>query len=123
MENGLPVFEGTDIAEDLLQLFCHLPGVLAHPARVMGIGAHGHDPAAQLVEPAENPDLIPDNKVVVVRFCEQSGIPEKVVCKRLRKQSSTQLILTSDNPAGRIIPFTREDVAWIGVVVKKISEM
>ncbi len=76
-----------------------------------------------LVEPAENLESIPDNKVVVVRFCDQSGIPEKVVCKRLRKQSSAQLILTSDNPAGRIIPFAREDVAWIGVVVRKISEM
>ena len=76
-----------------------------------------------LVEPAENLEAIPDNKVVVVRFRDQSSIPEKVVCKRLRKQSPAQMLLTSDNPEGRIIPFDKEDVAWIGVVVKKISEM
>lgn len=76
-----------------------------------------------LVEPAENFDAIPDNKVVVVRFNEQSCIPEKVVCKRLRKQNGSQLLLTSDNPEGKIIPFELQDVAWVGIVVRKISEM
>ncbi|MBR7121448.1 MAG: helix-turn-helix domain-containing protein [Lentisphaeria bacterium] len=76
-----------------------------------------------LVEPAENLNAIPDNKVVVVRFSEQSNIPEKVVCKRLRKQSPSQMLLTSDNPEGRIIPCSPDDIAWIGIVVKKISEM
>ena len=76
-----------------------------------------------LVEPAENIENIPDNKVVVVRFAEQSGIPEKVVCKRLRKQNGGQFLLTSDNPEGKIIPFTIQDVCWIGIVVRKISEM
>lgn len=76
-----------------------------------------------LVEPVENPDMIPDNKIVVVRFSDQSSIPEKVVCKRFRKQNNSQLLLTSDNPEGRIIPFERQDVTWIGIVVKKISEM
>ncbi|MBE6390337.1 MAG: hypothetical protein E7043_09240 [Lentisphaerae bacterium] len=75
-----------------------------------------------LVEPAENCNLIPDNKIVVARFTDQSTIPEKVVCKRFRKQNS-QFLLTSDNPEGRIIPFSPEDIAWIGIVVKKISEM
>ncbi|MBO5667969.1 MAG: LexA family transcriptional regulator [Lentisphaeria bacterium] len=75
-----------------------------------------------LVEPVENCDLIPDNKVVVARFTEQSNTPEKVVCKRFRRQNS-QLMLTSDNPEGRIIPFSPADIAWIGIVVKKISEM
>jgi len=59
---------------------------------------------------------------VVARFTDQSTIPEKVVCKRFRKQNS-QFLLTSDNPEGRIIPFSPEDIAWIGIVVKKISEM
>jgi SOS-response transcriptional repressor LexA len=76
-----------------------------------------------LVEPAENIDSIPDNKVVVVRFADQSGIAEKVVCKRLRKQNGEQFLLTSDNPEGRIIPFSSADVMWMGIVVKKISEM
>jgi SOS-response transcriptional repressor LexA len=76
-----------------------------------------------LVEPAETPELIPDNKVVVVRFNDDAPMDEKVVCKRLRKQSNGTFLLTSDNPEGKIIPFTCADVSWIGVVVKKISEM
>lgn len=75
-----------------------------------------------LVEPAESLDSIPDNKVVVIHFAEQSAIPEKVVCKRFRKQHNS-FLLTSDNPEGKIIPFTPRDVAWAGIVVKKISEM
>ena len=76
-----------------------------------------------LVEPAETPELIPDNKVVVVRFNDEASSEEKVVCKRLRKQPNGTFLLTSDNPEGKIIPFTCADVSWIGVVVKKISEM
>jgi DNA-binding Xre family transcriptional regulator len=76
-----------------------------------------------LVEPVENPDAVPDNKVVVIRFNEQSDIPEKVVCKRFRRQPGHQFLLTSDNPEGRIIPFSSADVMWMGIVVKKISEM
>lgn len=76
-----------------------------------------------LVEPAESPECVPDNKVVVVRFTEESGIPEKVVCKRFRRQGADHLLLTSDNPDGRIIPVRPEEISWIGIVVKKISEM
>ncbi|MBE6356359.1 MAG: hypothetical protein E7058_04505 [Lentisphaerae bacterium] len=75
-----------------------------------------------LVEPAGAISDIPDNKIVVIRFDEQSGIPEKVVCKRFRKQHDS-FLLTSDNPEGKIIPFSPADVAWAGIVVKKISEM
>jgi hypothetical protein len=76
-----------------------------------------------LVEPVETPELIPDNKVVVVRFNDESSCGEKVVCKRLRKQPGGNYLLTSDNPEGKVIPFTGADISWIGVVVKKISEM
>ena len=76
-----------------------------------------------LVEPAETPELIPDNKVVVVRFNDDASCGEKVVCKRLRKHPGGTFLLTSDNPEGKVIPFTCADVSWIGVVVKKISEM
>ena len=96
-----------------------------HAFKVHGISMEPRilDDDIVLVEPAENFEVIPDNKVVVVRFSENSTIPEKVVCKRLRKQSGNQLLLTSDNPEGKIISFTREDVAWVGIVVRKISEM
>ncbi len=76
-----------------------------------------------LVEPAASLDEIPDNKIVVVRFNERAGHSETVVCKRFRRQSGNALLLTSDNPEGRIIPFSPEEISWIGVVVKKISEM
>ena len=76
-----------------------------------------------LVEPAESPEQIPDNKVVVVRFNENCPVSEQVVCKRLRKQPGGRYLLTSDTPEGQIIPFSCADISWIGVVVKKISEM
>ncbi|MBR2345371.1 MAG: hypothetical protein IKA71_06255 [Lentisphaeria bacterium] len=76
-----------------------------------------------LVEPAASLDDIPDNKIVVVRFSDRSGQSEKVVCKRFRRQNSTSLLLTSDNPEGKIIPLEPAEIAWIGIVVKKISEM
>ena len=33
------------------------------------------------------------------------------------------MLLISDNPEGRIIPLDPKEVLWIGVVVRKISEM
>ena len=76
-----------------------------------------------LVEPVENPDEIADNKVVIVRFNDSAVCAEKVVCKRLRRQPGGKALLTSDNPEGKIIPLESSEVSWIGVVVKKISEM
>lgn len=76
-----------------------------------------------LVEPVENLDDVADNKIVVVRFNERSAQSGEVVCKRFRRQTDGSLLLTSDNPAGRIIPLNPVEIGWIGVVVKKISEM
>ncbi len=76
-----------------------------------------------LVEPVSALDEIPDNKIVVVRFNENSSRSGLVVCKRFRRQSGNTLLLTSDNPEGQLIPFSPDEVAWIGIVVKKISEM
>ena len=76
-----------------------------------------------LVEPVENLADVPDNKIVVVRFNERSGQSGDVVCKRFRRQPDETLLLTSDNPAGRIIPLDPVEIGWIGIVVKKISEM
>ena len=60
---------------------------------------------------------------MVVCFTEASGQDDPVVCKRFRRQSAGTLLLTSDNPEGRIMPLVPADVRWIGVVVRKISEM
>ena len=96
-----------------------------HAFRVHGISMEPRilDDDIVLVEPAENFDAIPDNKIVVVRFTDRSENAEKVVCKRFRRQNNQQLLLTSDNPEGKIIPFSPDEVAWVGIVVKKISEM
>ncbi|MBQ9803627.1 MAG: LexA family transcriptional regulator [Lentisphaeria bacterium] len=76
-----------------------------------------------LVEPVERLEDVPDNKIVVVRFNERSAAGGEVVCKRFRRQPDETLLLTSDNPDGRIIPLSPDEIGWIGVVVKKISEM
>lgn len=71
-----------------------------------------------LVEPAESLESIPANKIVVARL-----IPDgDVVCKRLRRQGE-MTILASDNPEGRMIPVSPENIDWIGIVVRRISEL
>ena len=76
-----------------------------------------------LVEPVDDLTAIADNKIVVVRFTDDASCETQVVCKRFRRQSDTEILLTSDNPEGKIIPLDPAKVSWIGIVVKKISEM
>jgi SOS-response transcriptional repressor LexA len=45
-----------------------------------------------------------------------------VVCKRFHRNNG-HLLLTSDNPEGQIIAFTPEDLEWLGIVVRRISEL
>jgi len=75
------------------------------------------------VEPVRDFADIPDRRIVVAKFRDdrRSG-EESVVCKRFRREGKSCL-LTSDNPAGRVIPFDPADLAWIGVVVRKITEL
>jgi len=75
-----------------------------------------------LVEPAASLDDVPDNRIVVAKFVDDDRFPENVVCKRFHRQKG-HLLLTSDNPEGQIIPFSPRDLAWIGIVVRKISEL
>ena len=75
-----------------------------------------------LVEPAVSLDEVPNNKIVVAKFVDDDRFPESVVCKRFHRQNG-HLLLTSDNPEGQIIPFSPGDLAWIGIVVRKISEL
>ena len=75
-----------------------------------------------LVEPAVSLDDVPNNKIVVAKFVDGGRFPENVVCKRFHREGS-HLVLTSDNPEGQIIPFSPADLAWIGVVVRRISEL
>ena len=93
--------------------------------RVHGISMEPRivDDDVVLVEPADSLASIPDNKIVVVCFTDRSDQPDRVVCKRFRRQSDRSMLLTSDNPEGRIIPLDPKEVLWIGVVVRKISEM
>ena len=71
-----------------------------------------------LVEPAASLESIPSNKVVVARLAPDGD----VVCKRLRRQGD-MTILASDNPEGRMIPVTAQNIDWIGIVVRRISEL
>ena len=71
-----------------------------------------------LVEPAESLESIPANKIVVARLVPDGD----VVCKRLRRQGE-MTILASDNPEGRMIPVSPENIDWIGIVVRRISEL
>ena len=88
--------------------------------RVSGISMEPriNDSDVILVEPAESLGSIPGNKVVVARLHPDGD----VVCKRLRRQGDT-ILLVSDNPEGRIIPVTEKNIDWIGVVVRRISEL
>ena len=75
-----------------------------------------------LVEPVVSLDEVPNNKIVVAKFVENERFPENVVCKRFHRNNG-HLLLTSDNPEGKIISFFPEDLEWIGIVVRKISEL
>ena len=88
--------------------------------RVSGISMEPriNDSDVILVEPAESIESIPTNKIVVARLRPDGD----VVCKRLRRQGDT-ILLASDNPEGRIIPVTGSNIDWIGVVVRRISEL
>ena len=86
--------------------------------RVFGISMEPtiNDGDVILVEPAL-PEEIPDHKIAVVRTDDG-----EVYCKRLHQQDR-QFFLTSDNPAGKILHLDREKITWLGVVVRKISEL
>ena len=75
------------------------------------------------VEPVRDFADIPDRRIVVAKFRDdrRSG-EESVVCKRFRREGRS-FLLTSDNPAGRVIPFVPADLEWIGVVVRKITDL
>ena len=54
MEDGLPIFEGTHMAENILQNLAGFKGILAHPVGLVGIGADSDDLAAQFFKTPEN---------------------------------------------------------------------
>lgn len=75
-----------------------------------------------LVEPVVSLAEVPNNKIVVAKFIGNERFPENVVCKRFHRNNG-HLLLTSDNPEGQIISFAPEDLEWIGIVVRRISEL
>ena len=54
MKNRLPVFEGTDVPENVFQNVTGAERILPHPVAAVGVGADGDDLAAQLPEAPEN---------------------------------------------------------------------
>ena len=66
-------------------------------------------------EEATDITMIPDKRVVVVKFSDRTKFEECVVCKRFRRIKGN-ILLTSDNPAGREFEITPEDISWIGIL-------
>ena len=67
---------------------------------------------------------IPSGKIVIVCFSDDSEYAGTVVCKGLRRAGSI-LMLTSDNEkTGKDITVNSPgEIAWIGIVVRKSSEL
>ena len=63
VKDGLAVLEGTHIAENIAQQLFRGITVLSHPFTSVGIGAHGDDFTAQLLEPAEKVDRSEERRV------------------------------------------------------------
>jgi SOS-response transcriptional repressor LexA len=76
------------------------------------------------VEPVFSVDEIPDRRIVVAKIAEGAAgdCGGTVVCKRFRRDGEG-FLLTSDNPQGRIIHVSRGDFSWIGIAVRKISDL
>ena len=92
--------------------------------RVFGVSMEPtiNDGDILFVEPALSPEEIPQNKIVVAKLTAADGEPESVICKRLSRHDG-MLSLSSDNPAGRSWLVPPERLEWIGLVVRKISEL
>jgi len=76
-----------------------------------------------LVSQVPSLECINDNKIVVVKYFDGAAQCDNVVCKRFRRQPDGSILLTSDNPEGSIIPLAAENIRWIGVVIRKISDL
>ncbi len=92
--------------------------------RISGVSM---EPALQdndviLVEPAESLDEIGNKRIVVVHLSESSGCSDEVYCKRFFRIGK-KIELRSDNPAGRNLTIVPADIRWIGVAVRKLSEL
>jgi len=76
------------------------------------------------VEPVRNISDIPNRKIVIAKFKDSGRFPESVVCKRFHlRENPSSILLTSDNPEGKIISCHPDDISWIGIVVRKISDL
>ena len=74
-----------------------------------------------LVRPVASVDDIPQHKIVVAKLAAADA-EDQVVCKRFSRSGKT-LRLDSDNPAGHNWRISARELEWIGVVVRKISEL
>jgi hypothetical protein len=74
------------------------------------------------VEPVASPGDIPQNKIVVAKLSADAEPPDTVVCKRFTRKHG-EILLSSDNPAGRSCRVTARQLVWIGIVVRKTCEL
>ena len=68
------------------------------------------------------PLIVPDKQMDDFIALTEGKFEDCVVCKRLRRQGG-HCWLTSDNPAGMVIPVEPSDLQWLGIVVRKQSEL
>jgi len=71
-----------------------------------------------LVKPVASIDEVPQRKIVVAKL----AAADTVLCKRFSRVRG-EIRLDSDNPAGRSWRITAKELEWIGLVVRKISEL
>lgn len=74
------------------------------------------------VEPAASPDDIPQHKIVVAKLADGVEDADPVVCKRFSRRDGW-ITLSSDNPAGRSWKVRKDQLVWIGLVVRKTCEL
>ena len=119
---ALPVIDWQDFQRD--------PGVAARNggAERLILRARGLQMAPQicdrdliLVRRRENLSDVPENKIVVAVFQSVSGV-RRAVCKRLRKVGD-RFWFFSDEPGGKFFPAENGKIVWVGVVLRKISEL
>ena len=75
-----------------------------------------------LAEKAENTAAVPENSIVIVRYCDPAtGVPS-MTCRRFHRPDNETVILCSDNPGGGIVRLNWQDINWISIIRERISK-
>lgn len=123
-EDLLPVIEWKELLKDP-ELVRRDGGVEELVLRARGLQMAPGICDRDLIFVRRLPDLqtAPENRIVVAVFDPQRGKQQrKAVCRRLRKINDGYWFF-SDEPQGLFFSAECEEIIWIGVVLRKISEL